>query len=68
MLAFGVVFVLLIGEIDLSISYVSRRRRRRRRAATSRVVPEVPGWLAILIALGGGASIGAFQAAIVALQ
>ena len=33
MLAYGVVFVLLIGEIDLSISYVSGVARRRRRRA-----------------------------------
>ena len=32
-IAIGVVFVLLLGEIDLSIGYVSRRRRRRRRPA-----------------------------------
>ena len=33
LLAYGVVFVLLIGEIDLSIALRQRRRRRRRREA-----------------------------------
>ena len=33
MLAYGVVFVLLLGEIDLSIAYVSGDRGRRRRGA-----------------------------------
>ena len=32
-IAIGVVFVLLLGEIDLSIGYVVRGRRRRRREA-----------------------------------
>ena len=33
MLAYGVVFVLLLGEIDLSIGYVAGHRRARRRGA-----------------------------------
>ena len=33
LLAYGVVFVLLIGEIDLSISYISGIAGRRRREA-----------------------------------
>ena len=68
MLAYGVVFVLLIGEIDLSISYV---------AGVGGVVvaqmtivgssQEVPGWLAIIVAVAACALIGAFQGSIVAL-
>jgi D-xylose transport system permease protein len=68
MLAYGVVFVLLIGEIDLSISYV---------AGVGGVVvaqmtivgssQEVPGWLAIIVAIGACAAIGLFQGSIVAL-
>lgn len=68
MLAYGVVFVLLIGEIDLSISYV---------AGVGGVVvaqmtivgssQEVPGWLAIVVAVAACAAIGAFQGSIVAL-
>ena len=36
MLAYGVVFVLLLGEIDLSIGYRQRRRGRRRGRAPAR--------------------------------
>jgi D-xylose transport system permease protein len=68
MLAYGVVFVLLIGEIDLSISYVAGVGgvvvAQMTIVASSQ---EVPGWLAILIAVGACAAIGAFQGSIVAL-
>jgi D-xylose transport system permease protein len=68
LLAFGVVFVLLIGEIDLSISYVS--------GIAGVVVAQLqlpgsshqyPGLVAIGAALIVGAAIGAFQGSIVAL-
>ena len=68
LLAYGVVFVLLIGEIDLSISYV---------AGVAGVVVaqlqvagsayQVPGLIAILGAILAGMAIGAFQGSIVAL-
>ena len=68
MLAYGVVFVLLIGEIDLSISYVAGVGgvvvAQMTLVASSQ---EVPGWLAIMIAVGACALIGAFQGSIVAL-
>lgn len=68
MLAYGVVFVLLIGEIDLSISYVAGVGgvvvAQMTIVASSQ---EVPGWLAIMIAVGACAAIGAFQGSIVAL-
>jgi D-xylose transport system permease protein len=68
MLAYGVVFVLLIGEIDLSISYVAGVGgvvvAQMTIVASSQ---EVPGWLAIIIAVGACAAIGAFQGSIVAL-
>jgi D-xylose transport system permease protein len=66
-MAIGVVFVLLIGEIDLSIGYLS--------GLCSVVVAELqlPGsghhyawWVAILAALGVGAFIGAAQGSFVA--
>ena len=66
-MAIGVVFVLLIGEIDLSIGYLS--------GLCSVVLAELqlPGsghdyawWIAILGALGVGAFIGAAQGAFVA--
>jgi D-xylose transport system permease protein len=67
-IAIGVVFVLLVGEIDLSIGYVS--------GVAGVVVAElqqpgksyqVTGILAILIAVATGAAIGAFQGSFVAL-
>jgi len=76
LLAYGVVFVLLIGEIDLSISYIS--------GVAGVIVAEltlpaestgrpfwapfhVPGLLAIFIAIAVCALIGAFQGSFVAL-
>jgi len=68
MLAYGVVFVLLIGEIDLSISYIS--------GVAGVVVAQLqlpgsshqyPAIIAILAALAAGTAIGAFQGSIIAL-
>ena len=68
MLAYGIVFVLLIGEIDLSVSYVS--------GVAGVLVAELqlpgsghklPGLLAILLAILGGVAIGAGQGSIIAL-
>jgi D-xylose transport system permease protein len=64
-IAIGVVFVLLIGEIDLSVAFVS---------AVGGVVmtlllrPENPGWpwwLALLVALGATTTIGFLQAIVI---
>ena len=53
MIAYGVVFVLLLGEIDLSVGV--RQRRRRASPSPSSSCPaashDYPGWLAILLAL-----------------
>ena len=66
-IAFGVVFVLLLGEIDLSIGSVS--------GVAGVVVAELqlpgsghqlPGVIAILLAVATGAAIGAFQGSVVA--
>jgi len=68
LLAYGIVFVLLIGEIDLSVSYVS--------GVAGVLVAELqlpgsghklPGLLAILLAILGGVAIGAGQGSIIAL-
>jgi D-xylose transport system permease protein len=68
LLAFGVVFVLLIGEIDLSVSYVS--------GVAGVVLAEMqlpgsghqlPGLVAIALAILAGTLIGAFQGSVVAL-
>ncbi|HKU58348.1 MAG TPA: hypothetical protein VJP39_01985 [Gaiellaceae bacterium] len=68
MLAFGVVFVLLLGEIDLSIGYLA--------GIGALIVAELQlpgsghqlnGIIAMLIAVAACAAIGAFQGGIVAL-
>jgi D-xylose transport system permease protein len=66
MIAFGVVFVLLIAEIDLSIGFLSGIAAL---TAAELQLPDrwnYPGWLCILIALGVVAVIGAAQGAFVA--
>ncbi len=67
LIAYGVVFVLLIGEIDLSISYVS--------GVAGVVVAELQlptgahlaWWICVLAALAATTLIGAFQGSIVAM-
>jgi D-xylose transport system permease protein len=66
MIAFGVVFVLLIAEIDLSIGFLSGIAAL---TAAELQLPDgrnYPGWLCILIALGVVAVIGAAQGTFVA--
>jgi D-xylose transport system permease protein len=66
-IAFGVVFVLLIGEIDLSIGFVSGLAGV---IVAELQVPgsghQVPGLIAIAAAIGAGAAIGAVQGSFVA--
>jgi D-xylose transport system permease protein len=68
LLAYGVVFVLLIGEIDLSISYVAGVAGV---VVAQLQVPgsshEFPGIIAIIAAIVAATAIGAFQGSIVAL-
>src|SRR3954464_2361080 len=67
LIAYGVVFVLLMGEIDLSVAFIS--------GVAGVVVAETqlptganfPWWLCILLALLAGVAIGTFQGSIVAL-
>jgi D-xylose transport system permease protein len=67
LIAYGVVFVLLIGEIDLSVAYVSGvagvivAQMQRPDGAN------ITWWVCILAALAATAAIGAFQGSIVAL-
>ena len=66
MIAFGVVFVLLIAEIDLSIGYLSGIAAL---TAAQLQLPDgrnYPGWLAILIAIAVVSAIGAAQGTFVA--
>ncbi len=69
MLAYGVVFVLLIGEIDLSIGFVSgvAGSIAALLQQPTPIGPGLPGWLCIVIAIACTTVIGAFQGAIVAL-
>ncbi len=68
MLAYGVVFVLLIGEIDLSVAFVSGIAGVvvAQLQQPSPIGPGLPGWLCILIALACTTLIGAFQGSVVA--
>jgi D-xylose transport system permease protein len=67
LMAYGVVFVLLIGEIDLSVAYVS--------GVAGVVVAELqlpnganlPWWVCVLGAIAATTAIGAFQGSFVAL-
>jgi D-xylose transport system permease protein len=67
LIAYGVVFVLLIGEIDLSVAFVS--------GVAGVVVAELqlptgahlPWWICVLAALAATTAIGAFQGSVVAL-
>jgi D-xylose transport system permease protein len=67
LIAYGVVFVLLIGEIDLSVAYVSGiagvvvAQLQRPDAAN------LPWWVCVLAALAATTAIGACQGSIVAL-
>ena len=66
LLAYGVVFVLLIGEIDLSISYISGIAGVIVAKLTVPDGNEVAGLVAILLAVAVCALIGAFQGSFVA--
>jgi D-xylose transport system permease protein len=75
-IAMGVVFVLLIGEIDLSIGYVAGiggvtvallQQPDTTHMLGPFTIHQVGGLLAIIIAVAVGAAIGAFQGSFVAL-
>ena len=66
LLAYGVVFVLLIGEIDLSISYISGIAGVVVAKLTVPDGNEVAGIVAILLAVAVCSLIGAFQGSFVA--
>jgi D-xylose transport system permease protein len=64
-IAMGVVFVLLLGEIDLSIGYVSGVAGVLVALLLTPDGNQLPTFLAILIALGAGAAIGILQGLII---
>jgi D-xylose transport system permease protein len=64
-IAMGVVFVLLLGEIDLSVGYVSGVAGV---ISAVLLIPdgnELPTWVAILLALGSGIGIGCLHGLII---
>ncbi len=63
-IAIGVVFVLLLGEIDLSIGYVSAVAAVSM-ALLMRAPYNLPWFVAVLVALGAAAAIGALHGAII---
>jgi D-xylose transport system permease protein len=67
LLAYGVVFVLLIGEIDLSVSFVAGVAGVIVAKAQLPNGAHLPWYLCIFLALLGGVLIGAFQGSFVAL-
>ena len=65
MIAMGVTFVLLLGEIDLSIGYVSGVAGVLTAILLTPDGSVPPTWLAIVIALGAGLGIGTFHGLII---
>jgi D-xylose transport system permease protein len=66
LVAMGVVFVLLLGEIDLSIGYVSGVAGVLAAILLNPDKNVPPTWLAVVLALGSGLAIGAIQGGIIA--
>jgi ABC-type xylose transport system, permease component len=67
LIAYGVVFVLLIGEIDLSVSFVSGVAGVIVAEAQLPTGLALPWYICIFLAILGATLIGAFQGSIVAL-
>ncbi len=67
LIAYGVVFVLLIGEIDLSVAYVSGVAGVVVAEAQLPTGANLPWYLCVLLAILATVAIGAFQGSVVAL-
>jgi D-xylose transport system permease protein len=67
LLAYGIVFVLLIGEIDLSVAFVSGVGGVVVAEMSSPTSANLPWYIAVFLALLATTLIGAFQGSIVAL-
>jgi D-xylose transport system permease protein len=67
LIAYGVVFVLLIGEIDLSVAFVSGVAGVVVAETQLPTGADLPWFICILLALIAGVTIGVFQGSIVAL-
>ena len=67
LIAYGVVFVLLIGEIDLSVSFISGMAGAIVAELQLPTGPDFPWYLCVFLAILATAAIGAFQGSVVAL-
>jgi D-xylose transport system permease protein len=67
LLAYGVVFVLLIGEIDLSVAFVSGVAGVVVAEAQLPTGANLPWYVCVFLAIAAATAIGAFQGSIVAL-
>jgi D-xylose transport system permease protein len=64
-IAMGIVFVLLLGEIDLSVGFVSGVAGVLAAILLTPDGNELPTWLAVVLALGAGAAIGTLHGLII---
>jgi D-xylose transport system permease protein len=64
-IAMGIVFVLLLGEIDLSVGYVSGVAGVLVAILLTPDGNQLPTWLAVALALGAGAAIGTLHGLII---
>ena len=67
LLAYGVVFVLLVGEIDLSVAFVSGVAGVVVAEAQNPTGADLPWYVCVFLAILAATAIGAFQGSIVAL-
>src|SRR4051812_44770088 len=67
LIAYGVVFVLLIGEIDLSVAFVSGVAGVVVAEAQLPTGAQLPWYVCVFLAISAGAFIGVFQGSIIAL-
>ncbi len=67
LIAYGVVFVLLIGEIDLSVSFISGMAGAIVAELQLPTGPNLPWFVCVFLAILAAAAIGAFQGSVVAL-
>jgi D-xylose transport system permease protein len=67
LLAYGVVFVLLVGEIDLSVAFVSGVAGVVVAEAQNPTGADLPWYICVFLAILAATAIGAFQGSIVAL-
>jgi D-xylose transport system permease protein len=67
LLAYGIVFVLLVGEIDLSVAFVSGVAGVVVAEAQNPTGADLPWYICVFLAILAATAIGAFQGSVVAL-